>query len=144
MLTGFFYFQKNSFRSFCNEIFISEMEQDTLGLHYTIAHPKDFGIKQQEVSLPLYEKKEALDSYKTLQTHSEKLQTFDPEKLSVEERYTQNLLINSLSDELEGKQYFYLQEMFSPSGGIQIQYPILMAEKVQCANFAILYYVPRE
>jgi len=128
MLAGFFYLQKNSFRSFCNEIFVEEMKQDTLGLHYTIAHPEDFGIKQQEASLPLYEKKEVLDSYETLQTHSERLQTFDPEKLSVEERYTQNLLIKSLSDELKGKQYFYLQEMFSPSGGIQIQYPILMAE----------------
>ncbi len=128
VLAGFFYFQKTSFRSFCNEIFITEMEQDTLGLHYTIAHPEDFGIKQKEASLPLYEKKEALDSYETLQTHTEKLQTFDPEKLSVEERYTQNLLIHSLSEELNGKQYFYLQEMFSPSGGIQIQYPILMAE----------------
>lgn len=128
MLAGFFYLQKNSFRSFCNEIFVTEMEQDTLGLHYTIAHPEDFGIKQQEASLPLYEKTEVLESYETLLEHSEKLQTFNPEKLSVEERYTQNLLISSLSNELEGKQYFYLQEMFSPSGGIQIQYPILMAE----------------
>jgi len=128
LLTGFFYLQKNSFRSFCNELFIAQMEQDTLGLHYTIAHPEDFGIKQQKASLPLYEKKEALDSYESLQIHAARLQTFDPEKLSVEERYTQNLLIRSLSEELSGKQYFYLQEMFSPSGGIQIQYPILMAE----------------
>ena len=56
------------------------------------------------------------------------LETFNPQDLSTDERYTQQLLITSLSDELEGRQYFYLQEMFSPSGGIQIQYPILMAE----------------
>lgn len=104
------------------------MEQDTLGLHYTIAHPEDFGIKQEEASLPLYEKKQSLESYKTIKNYTDKLQTFSPEKLSVEERYTRNLLIDSLSDELKGQQYFYLQEMFSPSGGIQIQYPILMAE----------------
>ena len=104
------------------------MEQDTLGLHYTIAHPKDFGIKQKEATLPLYEKKQALKDYQNIKDYSDTLQTFDPQKLSVEERYTQNLLIDSLSTDLEGKQYFYLQEMFSPSGGIQIQYPILMAE----------------
>lgn len=104
------------------------MEQDTLGLHYTIAHPEDFGIKQEAASLPLYEKKQSLESYENTKYYAEKLQTFDPEKLSIEERYTQNLLINSLSEELKGQQYFYLQEMFSPSGGIQIQYPILMAE----------------
>ncbi len=128
IFTGFFYFQKNSFRSFCNEVFVKEMEQDTLGLHYTIAHPEDFGIKQQEATLPLYEKKQALESYQTIKNYADMLQTFDPEKLSIEERYTQNLLIDSLSAELKGQQYFYLQEMFSPSGGIQIQYPILMAE----------------
>ena len=104
------------------------MEQDTLGLHYTIAHPEDFGIKKQEVTLPLYEKKQALNDYQNIMDYSDTLQTFDPEKLSVEERYTRDLLIDSLSTDLEGKQYFYLQEMFSPSGGIQIQYPILMAE----------------
>ncbi len=128
ILAGFLYVRKNAFYNFCNEIFTSEMEQDTLGLHYTIAHPKDFGIKQKEASLPLYEKKQALKDYQNIKDYSDTLQTFDPQKLSVEERYTQNLLIDSLSTDLEGKQYFYLQEMFSPSGGIQIQYPILMAE----------------
>lgn len=128
LLTVFFYSRKNTFRNFCNEIFVKEMEQDTLGLHYTIAYPKDFGIKQPEASLPLYEKKQALNEYQNMKEYSDALQTFDPEKLSVEERYTQNLLVDSLSTDLEGKQYFYLQEMFSPSGGIQIQYPILMAE----------------
>lgn len=128
LLTGLFYLRKNSFRNFCNELFVAEMEQDSLSLHYTIAHPEDFGIKQHEASLPLYEKKQALESYKTIMDYSDNLKTFNPENLSVEEQYTQNLLIKSLEEELEGRQYFYLQEMFSPSGGIQIQYPILMAE----------------
>lgn len=99
-----------------------------MGLHYTIAHPENFGIRQPDVTLPLYEKKQALESYQTIRDYSNVLQTFEPDKLSIEEQYTQNLLIKSLSDELEGQQYFYLQEMFSPSGGIQIQYPVLMAE----------------
>lgn len=128
ILTGLIYFQKNSFRSFCNEIFVTELEQDTLGLHYTLAHPEEFGIRQKEATLPLYEKKQSLESYESIKEYTDMLQTFDPQNLSVEERYTQNLLIKSLSAELKGQRYFYLQEMFSPSGGIQIQYPILMAE----------------
>ena len=128
ILTGLIYFQKNSFRSFCNEIFVTELEQDTLGLHYTLAHPEEFGIRQKEATLPLYEKNQSLESYESIKEYTDMLQTFDPQKLSIEERYTQNLLIKSLSAELKGQQYFYLQEMFSPSGGIQIQYPILMAE----------------
>lgn len=128
ILTGFFYLKKISFDNFCNEIFVNEMEQDTLGLHYTIAHPEDFGITQKEASLPLYEKEQSLESYENIKNYTDKLQTFDPQKLSIEERYTRDLLLDSLSEELKGQQYFYLQEMFSPSGGLQIQYPILMAE----------------
>ena len=130
ILTGLIYFQKNSFRSFCNEIFVTELKQDTLGLHYTLAHPEEFGIRQKEATLPLYEKKQSLESYESIKEYTDMLQTFDPQNLSIEERYTQNLLIKSLSAELKGQRYFYLQEMFSPSGGIQIQYPILMAEYV--------------
>lgn len=127
-LTCWFYCQKNSFKSFCNDLFIEEISGDTLGLHYTVAYPEKFGIENDEAILPIYEKELALASYKNLKDYCDTLQTFDPEKLSIEEQYTQNLLIQSLSDELEGQQFFYLQEMFSPSGGIQIQYPILMAE----------------
>ena len=123
-----FYFQKNSFNSFCNNLFLEEMQDDTLGLHYTIAYPEKFGIKKETAALPLYEKKQALNSFQNIKEYCDMLQTFDPHKLSPEEQYTQKLLLKSLSGELEGQQFFYLQEMFSPSGGIQIQYPILMAE----------------
>ena len=46
---------------------------------YTIAYPKDFGIKQPEASLPLYEKKQALNEYQNMKDYSDALQTFDPE-----------------------------------------------------------------
>lgn len=127
-LGGYFYYQKNSFRTFCNNLFIEEISGDTLSLHYTLAEPEKFGIKKEEVVLPIYKKEYALENYKSLKDYCAALESFDPQKLSVEEQYTQRLLISSLSKELEGQQYFYLQEMFSPSGGIQIQYPILMAE----------------
>jgi len=107
---------------------MKEISSDTLGLHYTVAYPEKLGIYKTEVSLPIYQKETALESYKNIQDYCSMFETFDPQKLSVDERYTQRLLIDSLSDELDGQQYYYLQEMFSPSGGIQIQYPILMAE----------------
>ena len=125
-----FYFtsKKNSFDSFCNELFIQEIDSDTLNLHYTLAHPEDFGIKQKEASLPFYQKDAALANYQNLQEYCNTLQTFETETLNKEEQYTHSLLSKSFSEELKGKEYFYLQEVFSPSGGIQIQYPILMAE----------------
>ena len=122
------YTQKTSFQSFCKDLFIEEISGDTLSLHYTLAYPENMGIRQEETTLPLYEKKLALEDYKTLHEYCNMLESFNPERLSVDEQYTRSLLIRSLSSEIEGQQYFYLQEVFSPSGGIQIQYPILMAE----------------
>ncbi len=125
-----FYFnnKKNSFDSFCNEFFLKEINTDTLNLHYTLAWPKKFGIHQETASLPIYKKDTALSNYQNLEDYCSTLQTFPYDSLSKEEQYTHSLLLNALSHELEGKKYFYLQEVFSPSGGIQIQYPILMAE----------------
>lgn len=122
------YTQKTSFQSFCKKLFIEEISNDTLSLHYTLAHPESMGIQQEETSLPLYEKRLALNDYRAINDYCDTLKSFDPQKLSVEEQYTRNLLISSLSNELKGQEYFYLQDVFSPSGGIQIQYPILMAE----------------
>lgn len=122
------YTQKTSFQSFCKDFFIEEISSDTLSLHYTLAYPENMGIQQEETSLPLYEKKLALEDYQTLTEYCNMLESFNPENLSVDEQYTRSLLIRALSNEIKGQQYFYLQEVFSPSGGIQIQYPILMAE----------------
>lgn len=122
------YKQKTSFQSFCKNLFIEEISSDTLNLHYTLAYPENMGIQQKETTLPLYEKRLALEDYKTLHKYCNMLESFEPENLSADEQYTRSLLIRALSSEIKGQQYFYLQEVFSPSGGIQIQYPILMAE----------------
>ncbi len=120
--------RKSTFRTFCDTLFIEEMQGDTLSLHYTLAHPQKFHIDTQNTVLPLYSKESAIAGYKTTQQRYNELLTFSTEDLSKTELYTHTLLEKSLSHELEGKKYFYLQEVFSPSGGIQLQFPILMAE----------------
>lgn len=120
--------KKDPFRSFCDTIFVEELEDDTLSLHYTLAWPEKYNINTKHTTLPLYSVQNALSRYKKTQSYYKKLQTFLPEDLSDEDRFTHTLLTKSLLHELEGKQYFYLQEVFSPSGGTQIQFPILLAE----------------
>lgn len=120
--------KKNPFRTFCDTLFIEEISGDTLGLHYTLARPEKFDIDTKEAVLPLYSKENALSDYEKTQHYLDSLREINPSELSKDERYTYDLLSRSLSHELNGQQYFYLQEVFSPSGGTQIQYPILMAE----------------
>ena len=119
--------RKSPFRSFCDSLFIEEIQGDTLSLHYTLAWPEKFHINS-ETHLPLYSRENALTGYKQTASQLQELDCFSPNDLSADERYTHTLLQKSLANELEGQKYFYLQEVFSPSGGTQIQFPILMAE----------------
>lgn len=128
LLTVFFFQKKSPFRDFCDTFFIEEINGDTLSLHYTLAYPEKYGIDTDTVSLPLYNKESALAGYKNLQSALASLEEFDPAELSSDERMTHELLTRALNHELDGQKYFYLQEVFSPSGGTQLQYPILMAE----------------
>ena len=119
--------RKSPFRSFCDSLFIEEIQGDTLSLHYTLAWPEKFHISS-ETCLPVYSRENALTGYKQTAGYLQQLGSFSPEDLSADEIYTYTLLQKSLANELEGKKFFYLQEVFSPSGGTQIQFPILMAE----------------
>ena len=120
--------RESPFRTFCDTLFIEELQGDTLSLHYTLAHPDKFDIDTENAVLPIYSKKNALAGYENTQQYYNTLQTFQAYDLSSDEAYTHALLQKSLSHELEGQQFFYLQEVFSPSGGSQLQFPILMAE----------------
>lgn len=119
--------RKSPFRSFCDSLFIEEMQGDTLSLHYTLARPKDFHLNEK-TCLPIYSRENALMGYERTKKHLEKLETFPEEDLTLTDAYTYTLLKKAFTNELNGKQFFYLQEVFSPSGGTQVQFPILMAE----------------
>ena len=119
--------RKSPFRSFCNSLFIEEMQGDTLSLHYTLARPEEFHI-DEKTCLPIYSRENALAGYERTEKQLEELAAFSEKDLSLTETYTHTLLKKALANELKGQQFFYLQEVFSPSGGTQVQFPILMAE----------------
>ena len=52
-----FRFQRDEhlFVSFCQELFATEMQGDTLAMHYHIRHPEDFQIYSYEPTLPVYQ-----------------------------------------------------------------------------------------
>ena len=65
-LTLWFAAKRSPFRSFCDTIFIEKIKDDTLGLHFTLAYPGKLGIETKKVSLPLYNRDNALASYQKI------------------------------------------------------------------------------
>ncbi len=126
----FYYYKHNTFtfRSFTETIFKNEVGCDTLSLHFTIADPQKFDIDSPKTALPIFNINTEKEQYARIENYLAALEQFEDQNLTNEEEYTFHLLKKKLNQQLNGKQYFYLCELLSPSGGMQGQLPILMAE----------------
>src|SRR5699024_2487123 len=50
-LTSHFFSEDAKFQAFTEKLFQAEASGSTLNLHYTLAHPEDYGISSQEITL---------------------------------------------------------------------------------------------
>lgn len=131
-LLTFFLFQSGkdarAFETLSDTIFKEELSGNTLNLHYTLAHPEDFGIESYAPVLPCYSAQARAESVAELDSYITALNELDFEKLSEEQQYTYTLLHRFLTHTQEGKLFPYHEEPLSPSSGMQSQLPILLAE----------------
>lgn len=117
-----------AFQNFSKDFFISELTSNTLNMHYTIANPSSYGIKDYTPILPAYSKAQKANSYKELINSLQLLKSLDSSKLNEKEAYTYNLLLSYLETEKAGLSLYYYDNPLSPSSGMQSQLPILLAE----------------
>ena len=112
----------------CQEFFCREITSNTLNLHYTLAYPENFGIKEYPVTFgSLSQDKEAqwaLDA----ENFMKRLSNISPYKLKEDQRLTYEILWDYLDSQMMDAQLFLYPELLSPSSGIQSQIPILLAE----------------
>ncbi|MBQ7782065.1 MAG: DUF885 domain-containing protein [Lachnospiraceae bacterium] len=117
-----------TFNTLTETIFKEELSGNTLNLHYTLAHPEDFGIAHYAPVLPCYSAAGQTQSQQELASYIEALTEIDREKLEENQQYTYTLLSRFLQQTMEGNTFPYYDEPLSPSGGMQSQLPILLAE----------------
>lgn len=114
------------FRKLSGELFVSELSGDTLSLHYTLAYPEKYGIKEQ-ASLPSYQASSA-ENATYIQSLLDKLGRISPKRLNEEDAYTYQLLVRYLTLQLSGTAFPYYADPLSPSSGMQASLPILLAD----------------
>lgn len=117
-----------SFQKFTNTVFMNETSGNLLNLHYTLANPQKYHIDKENAALPTFSINEEKQAYATVENYLSALSSFDTKQLTLDEQYTYDLLNKKLEHRLKGNSFFYFNEFFSPSGGIQGQYPILLTE----------------
>lgn len=117
-----------SFHDFTEDLFRSELSDNTLSLHYTVANPEKFGLKNIEAQLPVYTSGNQEKQQQLLEEYLSFLQKTDSKRLNKNDKYTYDLLLSYFENEYSAKDYFYYDEPLGASSGMQTQLPILLAE----------------
>lgn len=119
---------ERQFQHAADELFQQEMIHNTLNMHYTIAHPADYGIYSYEATLPGYVSGSRQTQLMELADQVEFWTKFSDRGLSSDDVYTRRLLVRSLENSLQLQSHAYYEEPLSPASGMQTQLPILLAE----------------
>lgn len=114
------------FKKLSEELFFSDLSDNTLSLHYTLACPEKYDFPE-EVIFSSYQAGDASGETDILDA-LEKLAKISPERLNEEDAYAYHLLERYLKLRLSGISCQFYSEPLSPSSGMQSSLPILLAD----------------
>lgn len=122
------YHINRQFQEYTDALFITDVSQNALNLHYTLAHPENFGITDYPVSLGSFQPSQQSSRYIAYENRHSALESFPREKLTNENQLTRDILCLAYETELSAGNNYLLEEYLSPTLGSQAQLPILLAE----------------
>lgn len=117
-----------SFDRFAMELFRHEISGDTLNLHYTLAEPDAYKLKEGAPSFGSFDPAAREEERTYLERCQKKLAGYRKKKLSEDRRLTAEIMNWWFSGQLLADEYYYYQEPLGPTLGVQAQLPILLAE----------------
>ncbi len=116
------------FDAFLNQIFVHEVQADTLTLNYSLASPEAYGIEKPDITLGEFTIGEMQEQISLSENYLKRLKGFDYNSLTEEQQLTYEILKQELELILIYGDYLYYTECLGPTTGIQAQLPILLAE----------------
>lgn len=116
------------FDAFTEKLFRAEICGSTLNLHYTLADPSAYGIKNYPITLGSMDQAAHLTSTALTENYLTSLREFTREELSPERQLTYDILKDYLENCQKGAAYYLYDEPLSPTLGVQAQLPVLLAE----------------
>ena len=119
--------QNRQFRRFTKQLFCQELSANTISLHYTLKNPKEYDIRENEVTFGTFptDNKNLLAAVENLE---EVLKTFDYNKLSVENSLTYDVLKCYLNMTERDAEYILYDEPMGLVSGVQTQLPVILSE----------------
>lgn len=122
--------EQEKFDEYLQESFDESVVSDTLTLHYTLAHPENYGITPPEVTYGDTEISEEAFNESKQDTEDEiaELEEFDYDLLTADQKFTYDILYEYLQTDLLSYENPYLYEPFAYTSGLHSNLPITLAE----------------
>lgn len=116
------------FASYTQLLFQEQLASDTISLHYTLAHPENYGITSQQISLGSLDETNILSTRLSCENIRAACDRYDYDSLTIDQQLTYDILEYTLDRSLAGCTYYYYEEPLNPINGIQAELPVLLAE----------------
>lgn len=117
-----------AFDQFINDIFETEVTENTINLHFTISDPEKYGITDYPVTLGDLSIDAMADSNARLENYLSGLSSFSYTELTLNQQLTYDILENYIQLQLDMADMYLYDELLRPSTGVQAQLPILYEE----------------
>lgn len=118
----------SSFEEYTEQLFLEEISGNTLNLHYTLAYPENYGIKDYDVTLGNFSIEDLENYDKELLELKAELEAYDYDTLTTEQQLTYDIIEDHIETELTTADLYLYDELLSPTTGYQAQLPVLLAE----------------
>ena len=117
-----------AFDQFINDIFETEVTENTINLHFTISDPEKYGITDYPVTLGDLSIDAMADNNARLENYLSGLNSFSYTELTLNQQLTYDILENYFKLQLDMADMYLYDELLRPSTGVQAQLPILYEE----------------
>ena len=119
---------QQSFDELLNDLFVQEVQTDSLSLNYSLSEPENYGITDLDTTLGEYSVSNMNQDLSLSENYLSRLLSFDYNRLTSDQQLTYDILKSYLKLDLNFGNFTYYNECLGPTTGIQAQLPILLAE----------------
>lgn len=119
---------QEEFDALTKEVFLDNVQSDSITLNYTLANPETYGITDYKPTLGDFSLEEMKENLAKCENYSARLKDINYKKLTDDQKLTYDIMKDyyKVDDGAEDLLLYY--EILSPTVGLQAQLPILYAE----------------
>lgn len=117
-----------AFSSLTRELFLDEVSQDLLVLHYTLANPASYGITDYPKTFEPVSADTAKQAISDAKSLRQQLNSIDSRLLTQEQLLTYTILSSYVNTLLSGEGFELYEQPLSSALGVQAQLPIILSE----------------